>query len=175
MGRPYQILLPLFSLFLVRVDLTDLSPISLTARITKVYDGDTVLVQSGFLRSKVRFSRIDAPEKGQPFLGGSGSAGEFSKRCLERLLPKSGSVTLKIQGHDIYGRILGEIDSISFKLVEDGCTCLYPHAKFESQQEKYLYLRALMKAKRLKKGLWALGGVEQPKAWRRKNKFRKRI
>ena len=175
MGRPYQILLPLFSLFLVRVDLTDLSPLSLKVQITKVYDGDTVLVRSGFLRSKVRFSRIDAPEKGQPFVGGSGNAGEFSKRCLERLLPRSGQAVLKIQGHDIYGRILGDIDGISLKLVEEGCTCLYPHAKFESQQEKYFYLKAMMTAKRLKKGLWALGGVEQPKAWRRKNKFRKRI
>lgn len=174
MGRPYQILYPLFSLFLVRVDLTDLKPVSMRVEILKVYDGDTVLVKRGFFSSKVRLSAIDAPEKAQSFLSGKKGAGELSKKCLVRLLKPEPE--LRIHGFDIYGRILGDLDDVSFKLVEAGCVSLYPHAKFANPQEKFLYLRALMRAKRLKRGLWAFGGIQQPKAWRKKNKsFRKRI
>ena len=168
MGRPYQILFPLFSLFLVRVDLTDLKPLPINVTILKVYDGDTVLVQSGFFKSKVRLSRIDAPEKGQPFATGIGDAGDLARKCLMKLL--SSKAELTIEGIDLYGRILGDLDEVSFQLVEQGCVSIYPHAKFESQQQKYVFLRALIRSKFLKKGLWAFGGVEQPKAWRKKHK-----
>jgi endonuclease YncB( thermonuclease family) len=175
MRGPYQILLPLLSLFLVRVDLTDLYPLRMKVEIIKVYDGDTVLVKRGSFEHKVRLSRIDAPEKGQPFLLKRGDAGALSRTCLSKLLKQSG--VLEIYGTDIYGRILGDIDEVSFKLIEAGCVSLYPHAKFKDQKEKYAYLRALMKAKRLKRNLWAFGGIEQPKVWRSKNKhhFRKLI
>lgn len=175
MRGPYQILWPLLSLFLVRVDLTDLSPIRINVDILKVYDGDTVLVRKGSYEYKVRLSRIDAPEKGQPFLSQSGDAGAFSKKCLSHLLGPQ--AVLEVYGTDIYGRILGDLDGVSFKLIENGCVSLYPHAKFKDQKEKYRYLRALIMAKRLKRSLWAFGGIEQPKAWRSKNKhhFRKRI
>lgn len=174
MRGPYQILYPLFSLFLVRVDLTDLIPVRMKVEILKVYDGDTVLVKKGFFESKVRLSAIDAPEKAQSFVSGRKGAGELSKKCLGKLLGSSSE--LSIYGFDIYGRILGDLDGVSFKLVEAGCVSLYPHAKFESQQQKYLYLRAFQKAKKEKRGLWAFGGIQQPKAWRKKNNnFRKRI
>ena len=175
MRGPYQILLPLLSLFLVRVDLTDLCPIRMNVEILRVYDGDTVLVKRGSYEYKVRLSRIDAPEKGQPFLGKSGDAGALSKKCLTNLLRPAGE--LEIYGLDIYGRILGDIDQVSFKLIENGCVSLYPYAKFKNQHEKYLYLRALIQAKKLRLSLWAFGGIEQPKAWRSKHKhhFRKRI
>ena len=170
----YQILWPLFSLFLVRVDLTDLSPVRMEVRILKVYDGDTVLVKRGFFESKIRLAAIDAPEKAQSFVSGRKGAGELSKKCLvQKLKP---TAELKVYGFDIYGRILGDLDGVSFKLVKAGCVSLYPHAKFENPKEKYEFLRALIEAKRAKRGLWAFGGIEQPKAWRKKNKsFRKRI
>jgi len=171
MRGPYQILLPLLSLFLVRVDLTDLIPLSMTVNILKVYDGDTVMVAKGSFQQKLRLTPIDSPEKGQPILGGRGDAGEFSKRCLESLLKAQGRLILK--GHDVYGRMLGELDQVSLKLVQRGCTTIYPHAVFINRQEKAMYLRELMIARRDKRGLWALGGFEQPKAWRKKKKFNK--
>lgn len=175
MRGPYQILWPLLSLFLVRVDLTDLIPIRMKVEILKVYDGDTVLIQRGSFQYKVRLSRIDAPEKGQPFLSKAGDAGALSKRCLSKLLGASGE--LEIYGQDIYGRILGDVDQVSLKLVQQGCVSLYPHAKFKDQAEKYLYLSEWINAKKMKRNLWAFGGIEQPKAWRSKNKksFSKRI
>ena len=82
MRRPYQILLPLLSLFFVRVDLTDLFPLQLAVKVLKVYDGDTVSVQYGNHIWKVRLAKIDAPEKGQPFLSDKKDAGRWSQQCL---------------------------------------------------------------------------------------------
>jgi len=174
MRGPYQILCPLLSLFLVRVDLTDLCPIRMKVDILKVYDGDTVLIKRGSFEAKVRLSRIDAPEKGQAFLMKNEDAGAFSQKCLSKLLKEEGE--LEIYGLDLYGRILGDIDQVSFALTKQGCVSLYPYAKFKNPQEKFNYLRALIKSKSNNLGLWAFGGVEQPKAWRSKNKkrFRKR-
>lgn len=168
MRRTYQILIPLLSLFLVRVDLTDLYPITMKVDILKVYDGDTLLVRRGSFEQKVRLSRIDAPEKGQPFLSGRGDAGEFSKRCLKKHLKQSAE--FEIYGIDIYGRILGDVNGASLAMIQKGCAPLYPHARFKSVKEKFLYLRELEKAKRKKLGLWAFGGILQPKLYRKISK-----
>lgn len=170
MGRPYQILLPLLSLFLVRVDLTDLYPLKLPVKVLKVYDGDTVLVAHGSYQFKVRLLKIDSPEKGQPYLTNKGDAGLSSTLCLQRLAPVHSKQELWIIKEDIYGRILGELKGISLKLIEMGCTTLYPHAEFSSVREKYQYLRALKKAKAHHVGLWESGGIRQPKLWRKSSK-----
>lgn len=169
MGRHYQILLPLFSLFLQRVDLTDLFPLQMSVKVLKIYDGDTVLVGYKHQKLKIRLSKLDAPELGQPFLNGSGDAGRMAKGCLEKLLPSTAKLTIEKQ--DIYRRLLGDLSGISLKLIQAGCSGLYPHAQFNSESEKYLYLRELQKAKNLKRGLWAFGGFRRPKEWR---KFSKR-
>jgi endonuclease YncB( thermonuclease family) len=171
MGRPYQILLPLLSLFLVRVDLTDLWPLKLRVKVLKVYDGDTVLVSRGSLLWKVRFAKIDAPEKGQPFLTSGGDAGLLAKKCLEKLIQNETETILSIEKEDIYGRILGDINDLSLKLVSAGCTTLYPYAVFDSRKEKMKYLLAFKIAKASKRGLWLYGGFRKPQLWR---KFKKR-
>lgn len=167
----YQILFPLLSLFLVRVDLTDLYPLEMEVKILKVCDGDTVLVGKGAYQWKVRLSRIDSPELKQTFLGSSRSAGLYSKRCLEKLLKETAE--LKVEKFDMYGRILGDLDQVTLKLVEKGCTTFYPHAEFSHQKEKYHYLLTLKKAKARRSGLWRYSGFIQPKKWR--NSSRKRI
>lgn len=173
MRGPYQILLPLLGLFLVRVDLTDLFPVIIPVNILTVYDGDTVLAAKGSFRFKVRLSRIDAPEKAQNFINSSKNAGLLSKRCLQKHLPQT--TRLEVYGMDMYGRILGDMEGVSLKLIQKGCVSLYPHAKFKSPGEKFLYVRSWQKAKKMKVGLWAFGGFEQPKAWRKKNLSRRRI
>lgn len=174
MRRPYQILIPLLSLFLTRVDLTDLYPVTMNVDILKVYDGDTLLVKRRSFQQKVRLSRIDAPEKGQPYISQEGNAGEYSKDCLKRLSHRTGE--LQIYGIDMYGRILGDVDQLSLKLIQAGCTPIYPHARFRSVSEKFLYLRELDKAKRSRLGLWARGGILQPKLYRKLSKrFNRRV
>lgn len=173
MRAPYQILLPLLGLFLVRVDLTDLFPLIIPVHILTVYDGDTVLAAKGSYRFKVRISRIDAPEKTQSFINSTKNAGLLAKRCLQKQLSREAQ--LEVYGMDIYGRILGDLNGVSLKLITQGCAALYPHAKFKSSAEKFLYVRSWLQAKKMRVGLWAFGGVEQPKAWRKKNLFKKRI
>ncbi len=169
MTRPYQILLPLLGLFLVRVDLTDLFPLKIMVKVIKIYDGDTLLVGIGSFQSKIRLSKIDAPEKKQPFLINGGDAGEFSTSCLKELL--SGEVhELKVEKLDIYGRILGDLDDISFRLIESGCASIYPYASFDSQRQKFDFLKALKNAKATHRGLWNYGGFIQPKKWRKISK-----
>lgn len=169
--RPtYQILLPLFSLFLVRVDLTDLWPLELKVRLVKVLDGDTLLIEREGHQDKLRLSKIDAPEKGQPFLNSRRDAGLESKKCLMGPLGRRAQFFIQIEKRDIYGRLLGDLEGLSLKLVEAGCTGLYPHAVFANRQEKYRYLRALEKAQRERKGIWKFGGFLRPKLWRKKFK-----
>ena len=172
MRRPYQNFMPLLSLFLTRVDLTDLWPLKIPVHILKVYDGDTLLIKNGNWQQKLRLSRIDAPERDQAYLSGKPGAGLLSKKCLERLVRQEGE--LRIEGFDCYGRLLGDFNDVSFRLVESGCVSLYPYAQFSSVAEKYVYLKSYLKARQMKRGLWAFGGIHQPKAWRKKNKTRKR-
>jgi endonuclease YncB( thermonuclease family) len=170
MGRHYQILIPLLSLFLVRVDLTDLYPLKIKVKIHQVYDGDTVLAGYGDYLFKVRFSKIDAPELNQPFLTSPFKSGLKAKECLEKTLNKSSVYFLFIEKRDIYGRILGDINQVSYELVQNGCVTLYPYADFSSKKEKFMYLKALKNAQALKIGLWKEGGFLSPGKWRKINK-----
>ena len=170
MGRTYQILIPLLSLFLNRVDLTDLYPLKLPVELIEIYDGDTVLVKTGNYKFKVRLSKIDSPEKGQRFLGENKDAGAFAKVCFQKLLLKEGGVILKIEKWDIYGRVLGDVNELSFKSIQAGCSTLYPYAEFDSKREKFQYLKALKIAKASRRGLWQYGGFLQPKIWRKLSK-----
>lgn len=170
MGHYYQILMPLLSLFLVRVDLTDLFPLTMKVELLKIYDGDTVLVRHGTYRMKLRFSKIDSPENGQLFIGTKIDAGLVAKTCLEKVLMREGELTLRIEKKDIYGRILGDVNNVSLKLIEQGCTTLYPYAVFESRGEKTIFLKALKKAKASRRGLWQYGGFVSPKMYRKISK-----
>lgn len=166
----YQILIPLLSLFLVRVDLTDLKPLEIPVTLVKILDGDTVVVQSGMGELKVRLEKVDAPEKNQKFSTIPMSAGEISLKCLEKALKKIPELQLSIHQLDIYGRILGDFRDLNFRLIEEGCSGPYPHAQFETYAEKHRYLRSYMKARRERAGVWKFGGYQLPKNWRRSSK-----
>lgn len=165
MRHPYQILLPLLSLFFCRVDLTDLIPLKYKVDLVEVLDGDTITVRKGSYHWRIRLSKIDAPEKGQPFIRG-GDAGEMSTKCLRRELKKR-ELMLEIERFDIYRRILGDLGRVNFDLVSKGCAPLYPFTRFASRREKGEFLRAQKRAKDLKLGMWASGGFRQPKLWRK--------
>ena len=174
MGRPYQILIPLLSLFFTRVDLTDLIPLKYDVQVLEILDGDTLIVGINHRRIKLRLSRIDAPEKGQPFIDGQGDAGKESKRCLEDALKKITSIEVAIEGTDIYGRSLGDIVGLSYMLIQKGCASLYPYARFSSKTEKYQYMRAHAHAKSRHIGLWFKGGYQTPKLWRKSHRHQRK-
>lgn len=171
MREPYQILLPLLSLFFVRVDLTDLFPLRFPVESLRFLDGDTVDVRSRGRSYRVRLSRIDAPEKGQPYLTGKGDAGADARSCARRVYSPGGELILT--GRDHYGRWLGDIGTLSFQLVREGCMGLYPHAQFSSRTEKTAYLVALELAKRERRGLWGREGYLRPQLFRKRNAGRR--
>lgn len=168
MIHPYQILLPLLSLFWVRVDLTDLLPIRVPVEIVDIMDGDTLTVMAGRTRMRVRLSKIDAPEIGQRFHLGAADAGVASRKCLRNLVPEKS--LLVIEGFDIYHRTLGDVGGLNLQSIKHGCGGLYPHATFSSIREKMLFLRMQTEAKRNRRGLWSRGGYMVPKKWRRISK-----
>jgi endonuclease YncB( thermonuclease family) len=172
MSRPYQILMPLLSLFFCRVDLTDLFPLTYKVELIRLLDADTALVKRGPQLLKVRFSKIDAPEKGQPFLRSRKDAGLAALRCAQKIIGHKKTFTLKIWGQDKYGRILGELDQLSFQFIEAGCVSLYPYASFESRSEKFNFIKAYLQAKSERRGLWSEGGYQQPRIWRQRTKRR---
>ena len=169
MRGPYQILLPLLSLLLVRVDLTDLFPLSLEVKVAQVLDGDTLELSSGNYRFRLRLSRIDAPELDQPFLTGGAGAGELSRKCLSSIL--TGKGILRLEAFDMYGRMLGDFNDVNLRMIRRGCAVLYPFAKFASKREKSLYVLTQNSAKRKGLGIWEKGGILSPRKWR---KFKKR-
>jgi micrococcal nuclease len=170
MRAPYQILFPLLGLFFCRVDLTDLYPLELPVKLLKIYDGDSLLVGKGSYQFKLRISKIDSPEKNQKFILNHLSAGEESVRCLEKILKKETQLTLRVFQYDMYGRVLGDVNHLSYKLISQGCASLYPYAYFNSREEKLTYLQALKMAKARRAGIWQFGGYIQPKNWRKSNK-----
>lgn len=162
MKHTYHFLLPLLSLFLVRVDLTDLIPLKMSVKSVEVLDGDTVIVATDRSRFKVRLLYIDAPERGQT--GNSIDLGDYSTRCLKKMI--KGPQTLKVYGYDRYGRILGEVDHLSFQMVLAGCAYLYEYAKFSNRRERTKFLIAQNKAQKLQKGLWKFK-VLNPRLYRK--------
>ena len=89
---------------------------SVTGRVVKVADGDTITVLVENQQVKVRLSNIDAPERGQ----------DFSKKSKEALadLVFEKEVRIVTHGKDRYGRVIGDVfvgqTNVNEKLVEDG-------------------------------------------------------
>ncbi|HAH4691393.1 TPA: thermonuclease family protein [Escherichia coli] len=79
-----------------------------TAKVTRILDGDTIEVKMPSedtpvteISVRVRLTGIDAPEKQQPY-------GQRSKQHLADMIGGKW-VTMAIDGHDRYNRILGDV------------------------------------------------------------------
>lgn len=174
----YQILLPLLGLFFYRVELTDYFPLRIRVTDYHVLDGDTVSVKILGRVESIRLIPIDAPEKGQPFLRSKGDAGAYSKDCLKELLGQR-ELTLIWGGRDLYGRVLGSLETegvnISERMIQRGCAVLYLYSRFSSKNEKRKWLGIQRRAQREKAGVWSRG-IMSPYHYRKiKKKTSKRI
>lgn len=130
-----------------------------TGKVTKVIDGDTLLVdrrRGG--EEKIRMASIDAPESSQQH-------GQESKAYLEKLV---GGKEVQVQnlGTDRYGRIVGTIKlgrtNINKKLVADGSAWFY--VGYENGND---YSVEQFKATKDKVGLWRSNGNIPPWLYRR--------
>jgi micrococcal nuclease len=119
---------------------------SLTGKVVKVTDGDTITILVENQQIKIRLSEIDAPERKQAF-------GQKSKEALADLVFGK-EVRVITHGNDRYGRTIGDVfvgqTNVNEKLVEEGWA--WNFLKYSKSQR----LADLEKeARAAKKGLWA--------------------
>jgi len=145
-----------------------LRPDTLSVRVVRVHDGDTVSVMMGRKTEKVRLLGIDAPEMGQRPWGAK------AKRYLEGLLSRSGwmvSMEFDIEKRDKYGRLLAYLWTkdntlLNLEMIQDGYAVLFtfpPNVK---------HVNLLREGQRLARekglGIWGKDGLrETPQDYKR--------
>ncbi|MDR7094534.1 thermonuclease family protein [Hydrogenophaga laconesensis] len=132
------------------------------ARVSRVFDGDTVWVQplDGGRYRKLRIDGIDAPEICQA--GGTASRDALAGRVMDQM------VTVSVRQHDDYGRGLAKLThqgaDVAAWMVLQGHAWSYRWRRslgpYREQEEM---------ARRASKGLFADGTAELPRAFRQRH------
>ena len=131
---------------------------TLIGQVTRVVDGDTIVLKDSHQEYRIRLIEIDAPESKQAY-------GSKSKRALSNKIAGQ-QVRVEYHSKDKYKRILGEIflksENINYWMVKNG------HAW---QYLKYSDSKALAKAQanaqQRRLGLWADDNPMEPWVWRK--------
>lgn len=138
---------------------------SLTGKVLKVTDGDTVTVSHQDKKIVTRLACVDAPEKNAPM-------GKEASDRLKELLPIGTSVKLNIVDSDRYGRSVAEIYKrrtfINLTMVREGKALVYRKYLNNCAKPESL-LKAEKQAQKQKLGFWGLPIDQQifPWDWRR--------
>ena len=133
---------------------------TLTGKVLYVSDGDTLTMDVGGQKKKIRFYGIDAPEKTQP---GGLEAKEF---VLERIRDKI--IEVDVSDTDRYNRIIGKIyydngKYLNKEVVKSGNAWWYQqYAKNDIDLKD-----SMVYAKNNKLGLWQGNNIIAPWDWRR--------
>ena len=155
---------------------------SLTGKVVKVADGDTVTVLANNQRHRVRLAGIDAPEHKQPY-------GKASGRTLRALLVGK-QVRVEYDKRDRYGRIVGLVrvqapdalcaSALCPKTLNAGLYQItvgmawwyrrYAHEQTPEQRGQYEH--AEREARGNKVGIWQDTSQMAPWDWRRLRKHR---
>ena len=141
-------LLPLSTL-LIAIGLIAASPPTktLTGKVVKIADGDTLTMLVGKTQIKVRLEGIDTPERAQPFGRKAGQA--LAKKVFGKV------VQVDDLGKDRYGRTLGIVRlgkrNINLELVQEGWAWWY--RKYAPKNNELA--KAETAARKAKRGLWA--------------------
>jgi endonuclease YncB( thermonuclease family) len=139
-------------------------PVLMSAKVTKVNDGDSIEVMLDTGAGRVRLSAIDTPEYDQPH-------GAESSQALKSLLPVGAAVELEVVTRDQFRRIVaivwlvsaGARLNVNEKMLRDGHAWGYrrymPDARFCDIEAD---------AREAKRGLWArpVGDWVYPPEWR---------
>ena len=149
----------LVSLILLPWPIID-SATTITAKVVRVLDGDTIEVLHNHHPERIRLSGIDCPEKRQAF-------GQRAKQAMSELVHGK-EVTVQTHGHDKYKRtlanlILSDGTSVNQQLVKEGwCWWYRKYAPGDT------VLEGLEKeAREARKGLWADPYPVPPWEWRK--------
>ena len=140
---------------------------TITGRVVKVSDGDTITVLEGTTQHKIRLMGIDAPEKAQPF-------GDKSKQALADAIAGK-TVEVDYNKRDKYKRVVGKVlfrgQDINLRQIELGMAWHYKQYEREQDvEDRSKYAQAEYLAQRDKVGLWSQGQPMAPWEWRRAKK-----
>jgi micrococcal nuclease len=129
-----------------------------SGRVVGVTDGDTISVLRQGRAATVRLVGIDAPEKGQAY-------GQRAKQFAASLAFGE-TVTVRVSGHDRYGRLLGEVilsdgRSLNQELVRAGFAWWF---RKYSRDATLAHLEE--EAREGRRGLWADPSPEAPWTYR---------
>ena len=139
---------------------------TLTGKVVKVVDGDTVyILDAAKTQHKIRLAGIDAPERKQPY-------GRKSKDYLLGLVAGE-LVEVEWSKRDRYQRIVGKIihdgRDVNLAMVRAGLAWWY--RKYEREQspaDRVLYETAEDRARGEGVGLWADPSLMAPWEWRKR-------
>lgn len=132
----------------------------LRCAITSIHDGDSMRVRCPGERRTipVRMEQIDAPELEQPH-------GKRSRDRLRELCRVGSTTTIRTEGRDQYGRLLGNVycngKSVNEEMVMSGAAWVYDRYV----RDRGLY-RLQDKARADRQGLWAGRNPQAPWRWR---------
>lgn len=153
-------------LFSLLLSLSVYAEQTITGKVIKIADGDTLTVRVKNKKFKIRLAEIDTPEKIQPY--GSSSRTALVNKVMGKL------IQVRITTTDRYKRYIGHIylndRHINAEMVKEGHAWVY--RRYSNDES----LRLLEKQARLaKRGLWALPVDQRQAPWewrkdRRKNK-----
>ena len=134
---------------------------TISGKVVRVIDGDTIEILSGGTRYRIRLNGIDCPEKQQAY------GNEATKFVMDLCLQKK--VTAKIIGTDRYDRHLAEIilsngHNLNRELVKYGYAWHYKRYSNDKTLD-----RLEKSARQQKIGLWANPKAIPPWEFRRKN------
>jgi len=144
------------------VDVAPIEPVNLlpnivTAKLVRVVDGDTIVVDIQGKQYKVRYIGMDTPETVHPFKPVQYFGKEASEKNRELLVGKEVKLERDVSETDKYGRLLryvwvGDV-MINAELVRLGYAVSYTYPPDVKYQE--LILRLEREARENNRGLWA--------------------
>lgn len=125
---------------------------TITGKVTRVADGDTITVLRGKTQYKIRLVGIDAPEKTQAY-------GNQSKLTLSEAIAGQ-TVTVDYNKKDRYGRIIGKVlyngQDMNLRQIQLGMAWHYKaYEREQDVEDRSIYAQAEYVAQRDRLGLWA--------------------
>jgi len=133
-------------------------PATMSAKVVRVIDGDTIEVKLNGKTEDVRFLLIDTPETKHPRMGVQ-PCGPEATAFTKRMLPAGSTVKLEfdVQERDKYGRLLAYVyvggKSVQKALLAEGLAKVAVYPPNVKYVDEYRAIEA--KAKAAKKGIWA--------------------
>ncbi len=132
-----------------------------TATVTKIIDGDSIVVKRGKKYIEVRLYGIDCPEWNQHF-------SIEAKNQTAALISKQ-RITVAPLYHDLYGRLVALLfkngQNINGTLVKLGTAWVYP--RYCRKDVCSIWLDYQQVAKEERRGLWEIESPVSPWRWKR--------